>query len=479
MLAGLLFAALSGCHREQSASERLLALAPRAERPIEARLTGFDWQPMRRQRATQPGLMDPARLELAGAASAVIQSLSNDSSARARHESGAAYLLIERDRDAVDALESSVQQLPKDAATWSDLAAARYTLAVREKRPHLLPQALADADHALSIAPKLPDALFNRALIIESLGISEAARRAWQRYLAADPSSRWSNEATEHLGRLPVVPTGDEFRRQLASASRALHEGNHAPIIALARNSPQAARTWSEGPLLSGWADAIRGGKTKTAGESLAVVRALGSAISEFNHDESVSDAVAVIDRAYEDPERLRTLADAHAVYRDGRLLYRDRRVADAEKQLRHAADLFAQAGSPMALRAKYYVASCLYDSNRSAEASKAFDDLATHFDQKRYPALMAEIGWEKTLCEASSGKLEAAIRTASESRKIFASLGEIQNRGEMDILLAGHLNRVSQPAAAWKARIAAFPILSGAGSSERIRNSLISSIYP
>ncbi|MEA2339285.1 MAG: hypothetical protein QOE82_3292, partial [Thermoanaerobaculia bacterium] len=167
-------ASLSACKRQESPAERLLALAPHSARPIDARLTGFDWQEARVQRGPSTSLLDPSRLELAGAASTVIQSLTNDSSARARHEAGAAYLLIERDRDAIDALESAVRQSPKTAAYWSDLAAARYTLAVSEKRPHELPQALADADHALRLHPSLPDALFNRALIIESLGITEA-----------------------------------------------------------------------------------------------------------------------------------------------------------------------------------------------------------------------------------------------------------------------------------------------------------------
>src|SRR3954468_4537956 len=254
---------LCSCRREESPSERLLALAPRSGRPIEARLTGFDWPAARLQRATHASLLDPARLELAGAASTVIQSQLNDLSARARHESGAAYLLIDRHRDAIDALESAVRQSPNNAAYWSDLAAARYTLAVTEKRPHELPQALADADHALRLHPSLPDALFNRALIIESLGITEAARRAWQRYAAADPSTHWTAEAMHHLGNLPVVTTRDEFQNHLAAASRAFRTGNDALLIALARNYPQEARTWSEGPLLAKWADAFRKGDTK------------------------------------------------------------------------------------------------------------------------------------------------------------------------------------------------------------------------
>src|SRR5438045_2148731 len=75
--------ALCGCRRQESPSERLLALAPRSERPIDARLTGFDWPEARVQRGPHANLLDPARLELAGAASTVIQSLTNDPSARA------------------------------------------------------------------------------------------------------------------------------------------------------------------------------------------------------------------------------------------------------------------------------------------------------------------------------------------------------------------------------------------------------------
>jgi CHAT domain-containing protein/tetratricopeptide (TPR) repeat protein len=470
----ILVLALCACRAaEESPSQKLKALATHSGRPIDARLTGFDWPAARLQRATHASLLDPARLELAGAASTVIQSQLNDSSARARHESGAAYLLIDRDRDAIDALESAVRQSPKNAAYWSDLAAARYTLAVTEKRPHELPQALADADHALRLDPKLDDALFNRALIIEALGISEAARRAWQRYAAADPSSHWSAEAMRHLGDLRVVTTRDEFQNHLAAASLALP--NTAPLIALARNYPQEARTWSEGPILAKWADAFHKGDAKTAADTLTVVRTLGTALAEFNQVQSVADIVATIDDAT--PADTRTLADAHAIYRDGRVLYSQRRIADAQKKLQEARALFARTSSPMMLITDYYLANCLYDNSQIAGAAIALDQLAERFDSSRYRGLAAEIKWERTLSYASVGDWEAAIRTASESRKIFDSLGEVQNRAEMDVLLASHLNQVSQPAAAWKARLAAFQILSRSDSTDRIRNSLVTSI--
>jgi CHAT domain-containing protein len=452
-----------------------MALARNSGRPIEARLTGFDWPVARLQRSTHASLLDPARLELAGAASTVIQSQLNDSSARARHESGAAYLLIDRDRDAIDALDSAVRQSPNNAAYWSDLAAARYTLAVVEKRPHELPQALADADHALRLDPKLPDALFNRALIIEALGISEAARRAWQRYAVTDPSSHWGTEAMHHLGDLHVVTTRDEFQHRLAIATRALQKGDDGPITALARNFPQEARTWSEGPLLSKWADAVHKGDSRTAAETLTVVRTLGAALGEFNHVQSVADIVAAIDRA--DATHLQILADAHAVYRDARVLYDQRRIVDAQDRLRRASELFARGGSPMSIIADYYLANCLYDSSRPMEASTALAAVAQRVDSNRYPGLAAEIQWEQTLCDASTGNWDDAIRRASEARRVFSRLGEIQNRAEMDVLLAGYFDHASQPVAAWKARVAGFAVLSRAGISDRIRNSLLTGI--
>jgi CHAT domain-containing protein len=470
----LMLTALCACRAEESPFGKLRALTPNSGRPIEARLTGFDWPEARLQRATHASLLDPARLELAGAAGAVIQSVVNDSSARARHEAGAAYLLIDRGRDAIDALESAVRQSPDNPACWSDLSAARYTVAVTEKRPHELPQALADADHALRLDPKLHDALFNRALIIEALGISEAARRAWQRYAAADPSSHWSTEAMHHLGDLPVVTTRDEFQHHLAAATHALPDTT--ALIALARNFPQEARTWSEGPLLAQWADAVRKGDTKNAAETLTVVRTLGTALAEFNRVQMVSDIVATIDHA--NAADARTIAEAHSLYRDGRVLYRDRRIADAQTKLQEARVLFVRTASPMALITDYYLGSCLYDSNHIADAVRALDAVAVRFDQLRYSGLAAEIDWERALCQAAAGDWEDAIRKASRSRKTFDRLGEIDNRAHIDVLLASHLNHASQPAAAWRARVAAFTVLSRSASTDGIRDSLVTAIY-
>ena len=73
---------LAGC-RDDSPAARMHALAPRAGRTIEARLTQFAWSPMRVQRAAGAAApLDPARLDLAAAAGAVIEKTPGSRDAR-------------------------------------------------------------------------------------------------------------------------------------------------------------------------------------------------------------------------------------------------------------------------------------------------------------------------------------------------------------------------------------------------------------
>ncbi|MEK6374845.1 MAG: CHAT domain-containing protein [Acidobacteriota bacterium] len=461
---------LTGCHGDTPA-ERMRSIAPRAGRTIEARLTGFGWSAMRVQRASRTvAPLEPARLELAGAAGAVIEKTPGS------HDAGVGYLVIDRDADAVEALQEAAQKSPNDAKIWSDLAAARYTLAVREDKPYELPRALAGADRALRINATLPDALFNRALIIERLGITEAARRAWQRYLQADGTSKWADEALQHLGRLDVVIRISAFKRDLDRAQTALRRGNPLALAALTRMYPQEARAWGEGPLLAAWAKAVRA-SDPGAVFSLELVRNIAHALTQTNQEQLLDDTVAVITASASNVEEQRTLADAHLAYDEARVLYSRRRVTEAEVGLRNAATLFARAGSPMALVARYYAANAVYDQSRAAEARTALKALLKEVDARRYRALAAQIGWQLSLCAMGAGEWAPALRASSESSDIFASLGEEQNRANVDLLRANFLDRIAQPRAAWRMRLGAIAAISRGGGYARVSNAMAEAV--
>ena len=185
--------------------DKLVALAPRSARIVEPRLTGgFPWAGYHGPLRAVGGSADAERLELGGAAGALIRRAEHDPSAEAQHAAGVAMVLVEKPDEAITRLEFAART-SHDASTWSDLAAARYATAVQFRRPSLYSEALAASNEALRIDARLPEPLFNRALILETMGSTSEARRAWQRYLQVDPGSPWANEARAHLAELPLT----------------------------------------------------------------------------------------------------------------------------------------------------------------------------------------------------------------------------------------------------------------------------------
>lgn len=179
---------------------RLVAVAPASARPVEPRLSGeFGWAPYRGPMRSGDSAIDVERMKLQGAAGEVLERAQRDHSPEAQRAAADALVLVDRPVDAIDRLRTIAEASPRDARVWNDLAAARYAAALQVERPSLLAEALAAADHALTADPKSVEALFNRALIVERMGLASEAKQAWLRYLEADSGSPWAAEARTHL----------------------------------------------------------------------------------------------------------------------------------------------------------------------------------------------------------------------------------------------------------------------------------------
>jgi len=192
--------------RRDDVMSRMITLAPASARIVEPRLSGgFAWAPYRGPMRAADSAADSGQLKLGGAAGDAIARAQRDRSERAQHAAGIALVLVDQPAEAMDRLRIVAEQSPDDVRVWSDLAAARYAAAVKLQQPSLLPEALAASDRALRIDPKSAEALFNRALILEHMGLTGEAKKAWSRYLEVDSSSSWATEARAHLGELPAA----------------------------------------------------------------------------------------------------------------------------------------------------------------------------------------------------------------------------------------------------------------------------------
>jgi tetratricopeptide (TPR) repeat protein len=424
---------------------QLVALAPRAERGVEPRLSGgFAWAVYRGPKRAKEFTPDAASMKLIGAAGEAVERAQGDRSAPAQQTAGVALILTDHPLAAVAPLRAAAERAPENAAIRSDLAAAQYSAALQLGRPSLYAEALAAADHALRIDPRNVEAFFNRALIVERMALRSEARAAWKRYLDVDTSSSWAAEASAHLRALANEPPP---RRDLSPAQ-------------LVTASPQRARSFAEAEHLGRWGEAQQRGDAAEAVRLLAIARKTGEALAELRGETLLRDAVAAIDGA--PPARRSTLADAHVLYRRGRIAYAQGRPGEAEGSLRAAAARFAAAGSPMALVARYYAANTLFDTQRTPQARRELSSLLRESDAHRgYLALGAEVRWELALGAMHAAAWPEASALLGESEALFLRGGETDNAAAVQSLQATTLTAMGRLDDGWSARIRSFAAIS------------------
>lgn len=447
--------------------DSLVAAAPRAARVVEPRLTGgFAWAEYAGPDRADDGALDAQRLKLGGAAGELVERAERDPSPEAQHAAGVAMVLIDKPLDAIAKLEA-VAKTRNDAKAWSDLAAARYAAAVSLGRTSLLPTALAAADTALRLEPGLAEGLFNRALVLEKMGLTAEARRAWEQYLTVDATSEWANEARARLAGLPPSTRASRFQRDQPLLERAAADGNAARVRELVGQYRQQARTFGEAEYLARWAE---GGAE--AERWLRTARAIGAALVQISGESLLGDAVAAIDKASERDRA--TLAAAHLAYRRGRIAHSRQDAATAERELRAAAVSFAAARSPMALVARYYAASARLVQNDAAGARRELEAARAEADaQPRFTAIGAQVRWELARAHMFDDDWSGALPVLEQGAAMFRRIGERANESFVESMLANALAPLGRFDEAWDARVRSFTALSFEGHSDMLATSV------
>jgi CHAT domain-containing protein/tetratricopeptide (TPR) repeat protein len=440
---GLALAAFHYQHSDPSLASLVAASSP-VERTIEPRLSGgFAWAPFHTasRRGASPS-------ELTKAIAKTLSRARGESTPSAQHTTGVAMLLAGNPRDAYSDLAGAAETA-SSPLIWSDLAAASYATAVQYDAPDLLANALAACDHSLASDPQAPEPLFNRALVIERLGLRDDAREAWEHYLTVDSTSGWALEAREHLRAVqPATPFVDLLDRDYDRLSN-----NPSAVMALASRDPQSARGYGWMEILGRWGEAVLRGNARDAARHLRIAKALAAAVARINGDQMFARVVAAIDAA--GGQALPTLAAAHVDYRAGIKAFQDHRPADAEPLLRRSAVAFERAQSPMALNAAYFAANTTFEQGHHDEAQKQLETLIANAPQE-FPAYRAQVSWEIGVCHTSRGDWGEAITLLQQCASTFDQLGEIQNAGAVRRILAYIYDRTGDPAKAWKERMAA-----------------------
>lgn len=394
-------------------------------RAIEPRVTGVAWAPLRLP-------VHP-------------KSESDGTRGGSRDVAGLVELIAGKPRRALSTLKAAAAA-SNDPSVWSDLSAAYHETASQYDAPELIAEALAAADHALSLDPRYPDALFNRALMIERLGLSDDARAAWTRYLAVDAGSGWADEARAHLGGLEPTKFLDVLHGEYDAIIR-----DPAVADALVERDAFGARGMTVTRVLGDWGAAVMRGDEREAERHLRVARRMAIPVSRKG-DHMVERAVAAIDAA--DPKTRLLLANAHATCLEGFAALGGSKPVDGEKLLRRAAAAFDQARSPMTLPALVFAAIALFEQGSHLEAERQLEELRTTAAAE-FPAYRGFVIWELGVCYAARANWGPAIEAYTESIELFDRIGENGNSACVRRLLAVVYDRIGDRRTAWKHRAA------------------------
>ena len=174
----------------------IAAMAKESDRVVDGRLAGgFSYA--RAPSVDRGPRGRPLSPDVRIAAAEVEKALLANDAAENQAAAGVAHL-IQGDLDgAIDELESAVQRRPTDARFQSDLSAAYLERARSPNRADDWSRALSAAERALEIAPRMPEASFNRALALDGLRRDPAAADAWAAFRKLAESPAWQSEAAD------------------------------------------------------------------------------------------------------------------------------------------------------------------------------------------------------------------------------------------------------------------------------------------
>lgn len=448
---------LTGCPGREDESTRLRRAFEKLEKRITpARVPGFDSRPL--HGVTRGNDTSETEMEAKAAAYEVLRSPKG----RAPRLLAVANLVVGRPGDAVALIERELSNGKASADDWASLAAARHENGVVTNDPLELFRAIGAADRAIELDSRSAEALYNRMLVLERVGLGFAQREAAAHYLAIDATSHWATDVRRRTNG--AIQTREEtWKKVQPHLEHSGKLGDLAAVQNMVAEFPQEARTWAETEYLFRWAEAFEAGRDKDATEWLNVARTIGSALRRKSGEGLLSAAVTSIDEAPQDRTTLRRLARAHRTYRAARLLNHRRNPTEALPMFREAELLFRGAGNTaFGDLAAYFAANALYDLNRHAEVAATLDRVLSSNLSDRH-ALRAQALWLRSTLLALDGRLWDALADARESAEGFERLGEPDFVVRMRSACAAYLIALGQTGEGWRMHATA---LAGAGAS-------------
>lgn len=389
-------------------------------------------------------------------------------------------LVAGRPGEAVRLLEEARVKAGKHPLLLSNLSAAYVEQFKAEGSSDLriLIQALISVDDALKIKGELVEARFNRALILEKIGLLSPAKEEWRYYLSLDSKSPWAMEARLRLNRLSSRKLV-RHEKELVSRLEDLHSWrkNRSTV----RKYPQTLQAHVEVKIFRRWAEAWLNKDPAVAIESLAIAEEIGELLAQDHGDRMVKDGVEQIQLALQENRLsdVRTLARAYSTYGRGVDVYLSKGACAAGLLLKEAEVAFSRMNSPFELMAIFYSGICLYGDGKLSDSARVFDYVSHKAQALSYWMLTARCWWMIGLCSMRQGDPNDSLGRYGNALDLLYSRGLLEDVASIQHLMAETYRYLADEDASWRHRTIAltlgaeslddrrlYPILDEAGNA-------------
>lgn len=252
--------------------------------------------------------------------------------------------------------------------------------------------------------------LFNRALVLEKLGMTTAAADAWRAFIRSSDDSGWRSEAQEHLDDLDTPPV--EWSALLAALR--VQDTAWSRVLQM----PERAIEFSEWQTTTDWGRAILAGDVSGALLCLHEGRAVAAVLKKERGNELANDIWAAIVSAEGDGRR--ELAHGHVLLGEAIDLYDKDRRSEASSRFEQSAVIFRTHRSPAWLWAELHLAVINNQRRELDLASRRLSQLRHAASSRAYPVILARESLSRGIALLYAQDVSAAMAQFRESIALY-----------------------------------------------------------
>lgn len=319
------------------------------ERPIEARITGFNYAIFSRKRNNQPIVFDDIKRRKAHNLITNRDDGYNSSTSTLRLL-GKLSLTDKNFDTAIKYFNLALNKDEKNAEIHNDIAVALIAKERAKNDNEVSIEGYADAlEHlhkAVELNPNSLDALFNLALCRQYQMLWRTAGETWKQYLEKDSTSEWADEARKNLNDIEerLKRTGQTREQMLKEFPEALKKRDSEKAWSIFKNSRRTDGSFVLDKIIDDYTSAKLAKNVTVADEILQSMLFMGKVERDKTGDEFTSSLAQYYKSASSD--QLRAAGEARKLFRSAYDIMLKDKYEEALKLGKESRYLFDKVGN-------------------------------------------------------------------------------------------------------------------------------------